>query len=247
MPTMWKAQLYTKPMLKLLNDHPLIGEILLIDNDASKADQEFLKEISKLSYFSFPEGNIFVNPAWNWGAKNAKYDKLFIVNDDVIINLLRLDQIYDAITPDKGMIGYSALSYCAYFLEEFDVKAFESLVESGYGSEISMATIDPKQYPVISGMPHEYYGSAYFLHKENYFDIPKEFKIYYGDLYIYLSNLKKGISNYVIDNGFLMTKYSSTVSTCDFAKAITLHETNIMEEVFTKYHLTDIRHQIVNK
>ena len=46
-PTMWKAE-HLKRMLPMLDAHPLIGEIILIDNDRLKTDHELLKKISKL-------------------------------------------------------------------------------------------------------------------------------------------------------------------------------------------------------
>ena len=240
-PTMWKALEYTKPFLRVLDDHPLIGEILLIDNDSTKKDDEFLQSLKKLNYWSFEEGNIFVNPAWNWGAKNAKHDKLFIINDDVLINLSQLEKIYDEITPDKGMIGFSYLSYCTYTLD-----AYETLKNSGFGEDISFESIDPRKFPKNSGMPHPFYGSAYFIHKESYFQIPKDFRIYYGDLYIYLCNLKKGNKNYMIEDGLVMTQYSSTVATSSFVKDILNHEANVMKEVLAEHGLRNIRYQILN-
>ena len=238
-PTMWKALEYTKPMLQKLDNHPLIGEIILIDNDTSKTDHEFLNQLSKLTYVSFEQGNIFVNPAWNHGAKIAKFDKLFIINDDVLINLIQLNQIYEQITPDKGMIGFSFLCYCTYTLD-----AYETLCNSGFGDEITIAPIDPREFPRSSGMPHPFYGSAYFIHKQSYYDVPDEFKIHYGDLYIYLSNLKNGNANYVIEDGLVMTQYSSTVSS-DFAKKILNHEAEILKDVFAKHGLKDIRYNLI--
>ena len=234
-PTMWKATEYTAAFLRALDDHPLVGEIILIDNDQTKKEESLLQSLNKLNYFSFEEGNIFVNPAWNFGAKTAKYDKLFIINDDVLINLSQLQKIYDEITPDKGMIGFSFLSYCTYTLE-----AYDSLCNSGFGEEIYLEPADPRQYPKSSGMPHPFYGSAYFIHKESYYEIPKEFKIYYGDLFIYLSNLKIGKKNYTIEDGLVMTQYSSTVATASFVKDILTYENDIMAEILNKYDLRNI-------
>jgi hypothetical protein len=237
-PTMWKPQ-HMLRMLPMLDAHSLVGEIILIDNDTSKTNKEFLKTISKLNYWSFEDGNIFVNPAWNIGAKIAKYDKLFILNDDCLINLAKLDLIYDQITPENGMIGFSFLSYCTYTIE-----AFDSLSQSGFGEEISFEIIDPRMYPTRSGMPHPFYGSAYFTHKENYHVIPEDLKIHYGDLFNYVSNLKKGIHNYTIEDGLVMTNYSSTVSS--ISKDILNHEANIMKQVFEKHALTNIKYTIPN-
>lgn len=240
-PTMWKAMEYTTQFLRALDDHPLVGEILLIDNDQTKKDDDLLKTITKLNYWTFEEKNIYVNPAWNFGAKNAKFDKLFIINDDVLVNLSQMEKLYDEITPDKGMIGFSYMSYCTYTLD-----AYDTLKNSGFGEDISLEIIDPRQYPKNSGMPHPFYGSAYFIHKESYFEIPKEFRIYYGDLYIYLCNLKKGNKNYVVEDGLVMTQYSSTVATSSFVREILVHESSIMKEILAEHGLRNIRYQIIS-
>jgi hypothetical protein len=235
-PTMWKPP-HLSLMLPILNDHPLIGEIIIIDNDRSKTDHELLKKINKLVYWSFAEGNIFVNPAWNWGAKVAKYDKLFILNDDCMINLQELDKIYDAITPEIGMLGFSKLSYCTYTLD-----SYETLANSGFGLDLEIKIIDPREYPQTSGMPHAFYGSAYFIHKSNYIPIPEEFKIYYGDLFLYVSFLKRNIHNYIIENGLVMTYTSTTVST--IAKELIQKESSILKEKFAELGLKDIKYTI---
>lgn len=237
-PTMWRAIEHLSRMLPILDDHPLIGEILLIDNDRSKTNHDLLKNIKKLTYWSFEEGNIYVNPAWNFGAKNAKYDKLFILNDDCVVNLTGLETIYDEINPNNGMIGFSFLSYCTYTLD-----AFETLRGNGFGEDISLEIIDPRAYPSRSGMPHPFYGSAYFIHRDSYHTIPDDFKIYYGDLYIYVSNLKNNIPNLVIEDGLVMTVYSSTVSALPILKILN-HEANILKDVFAKHGLKNIKYEI---
>lgn len=233
---MWKPE-HMKRMLPMLDQHELIGEIILIDNDQSKTDQELLKKLNKLVYWTYGQ-NVYVNPAWNRGANLAKYDKLFFLNDDCLINIKELDKIYEEITPDKGIIGYSKLSYCTYTID-----AFDSLVDSGFGDDVYIEPLDPREYPQHSGMPHMCYGSAMFMHKDNYHPIPSDFRIYYGDLYIYLMNLKKGIHNYHIENGLVMTYVSSTVNSKSIAKEILLHEANILKEKFAEYGLKGIKYQ----
>lgn len=235
-PTMWKADHLAK-MMPVLDQNPFIGEIILIDNDRTKTNHDLLKQTSKLSYWSFDEGNIYVNPAWNFGASVAKHDKLFILNDDCMINLEKLEEIYKFITPDIGMLGFSSLSYCTYTLD-----AYETLRGSGFGAEISFEIIDPAKYPNRSGMPHPFYGSAFFIHKSNYHVIPQDFKIYYGDLFIYISNLKNGKHNYTIEDGLVMTYYSTTVST--MGKEIINQEAKILKDVFQSYGLKDIRYKL---
>lgn len=236
-PTMWKPQ-HMLRMLPMLDAHPLIGEIILIDNKIEDANEEFLSSLNKLVYLPQKE-NIFVNPAWNLGVQVAKYDKLFILNDDCLVNLKTLESIYNFITPEIGMLGYSKLSYCAYTIDAFDM-----MCESGFGDDISFEPINPEFYFENSGMPHIYYGSAFYIHKQNYYQIPEVFRINYGDLYIYLKNLKNGIHNYTIEDGFVMTMVSGTVSTITYSLLET--EENALKQIFAEHGLKDIKYTIPN-
>lgn len=235
-PTMWKPP-HLEKMLPLLDRHPLIGEIIIIDNDRTKTNHELLKKNSKLKYFTFDGGNIFVNPAWNCGANVSKYDKLFILNDDCLVNLVSLNQIYDMIIPENGLLGFSEHSYCNYELDSFDL-----LCNAGYGSNLIIKQIDPGDYKKTTGMPHFYYGSAMFIHKKNYYKIPENLKIYYGDLMLYLMNLKNGIMNYMINNGLVMSKPSYTVS--EFSTEILRKESAIVKEEFKVLGIDSVSYKI---
>lgn len=235
-PTMWKPPHLNK-MLPILDRHSLIGEIILIDNDRTKTNHNLLKKISKLRYYSFSQENIFVNPAWNCGAQVSKYDKLFILNDDCLVNLISLDKIYDMIIPENGILGFSEESYCNYELDAFDL-----LCSAGYGSNLIIKEINPGEYKKTTGMPHFYYGSAMFIHKKNFVKIPENLKIYYGDLFIYLMNLQKNLFNYMISNGLVMSKPSYTVS--DFSTKILKAESELVRNEFKVWGIDSVSYKI---
>lgn len=221
-PTMWKAPHLMK-MLPLLENHSLIGEVLIIDNDTSKTNEDIHK-YSKVVHLPQKE-NIYVNPAWNLGVKTAKFDKLCFLNDDVVFNVNCLDTLYDLITPERGLLGFSEASYCGFSPELYD-----TLVSSEIGSDVHLQETNIYENESTSGMPHVYYGCVMFLHKERFFFIPQEFKIYFGDLFVYLMNaftinqgeeiapnlrlvtkFHKPVRNYTIEDGLVITKMSSTV------------------------------------
>jgi len=237
-PTMWRPP-HLSVMLPMLDRNPLIGEIILVDNDIKKTNHKLLEKISKLRYYSFTEGNIFVNPAWNCGADVSKYDKLFFLNDDCVVNLVSLRKIYDMILPENGILGFSEHSYCNYELDCYNL-----LASAGYGSNIIIKEINPGEYKKMSGMPHFYYGSAMFMHKKNYHVIPDNLKVYFGDLVIYLSNLKNGLFNYMIHNGLIMSKPSYTVSTV--TKDILKQDNDAIKEIIKSMNLNNIKYRVRN-
>lgn len=242
-PTMWKPPHLMK-MLPILEDHSLIGEVIIIDNDTSKTNTDIHK-YSKVVHVPQKE-NIYVNPAWNLGVSLAKFDKLCFLNDDVIFNTQCIDTLYDLITPKRGLMGFSEASYCG-----FTPELFETLVQSGIGSDVSLEETNIYENETTSGMPHAYYGCVMFLHKQRFFKIPDEFKIYFGDLFVYLMNafaINRGeeiapgvklvtkayepVKNYTIEDGLVLTKMSSTVKS--FNEQIDKEKT-IFYDVFARH------------
>lgn len=222
-PTMWRAQ-HIQYMLPMLDKHPLIGEIILIDNEKQSANLELINSIKKLVYLP-QEQNIFVNPAWNLGAQLSKNNVLMFLNDDCLVNLNGLYKVYNEIDASKGLFGFSELSYCGLAIEMFDSLKRNSMgdyvtIEESYGTD------------ELSGMPHFSYGSVMLCHKESYYEIPEEFKIYFGDLFIYTMNRVKGKKNYVIEDGLVLTKMSSTVSS---ANPQIEKERQVFYDVFKRY------------
>ena len=82
-PTIWRSA-YTRELLSKLNEEPLVGEIILIDNAPKKIAHEFSR-LEKLVHLP-QKSNIYVNPAWNLGVNRAKYAQICICNDDVLFN-----------------------------------------------------------------------------------------------------------------------------------------------------------------
>jgi len=97
--TMWKCDRFQQT-LRELSKHPLIGEIILIDNTANDLKIELPKLIHILE-----RKNTYINPAWNKGVSLAKYDKLLVLNDDLWFDWNILDILESHITEEVGMIG----------------------------------------------------------------------------------------------------------------------------------------------
>lgn len=202
-PTMWKAP-HIHHMLPLLNKHSLVTEIILVDNNIAHANVDLIQKFNKLVYLP-QEQNIYVNPAWNLGAKVSKNDRLFFLNDDCLVNLDFLFDVARYVTDENGLFGFSEMSYCNIAIEMFTI-----MKNSGFGDYVTIE--ESSGTDDNSGMPHPAYGSAMLCHKESYQEIPEEFKIYYGDLFLYSLNRIRGKTNYVIEDGLVLTQMSTTVS-----------------------------------
>ena len=76
---MWKCKRVLRSLLDM-EQSPLIGEIIVIDNNREDTPQ--FRDLKKLKILT-QESNIYVNPAWNLGAKHAKFYNLCFLNDDI--------------------------------------------------------------------------------------------------------------------------------------------------------------------
>lgn len=222
-PTMWKAY-HTPFLLKSLSEHSIIDEIIIIDNDISKTNKDILN-LPKIVHLPQKE-NQFVNPSWNIGVKNAKNDRICLCNDDCVINLNFLESFEKEITSDKGLIGFAESSFLHDRNDNLD--RFDELRAKGFGNSVTLKErVDP--------MPHICYGVCMFVHKQSYYEIPDDFKIYFGDLFVYVLNkLKYNKPNYVLENGLICTKMSSTV--LNFQSQIE-NERKVFYDVFKRYGL----------
>jgi hypothetical protein len=182
--TMWKCERF-RETLSELNEHPLIGEIILIDN--SEIEVEPLN-LNKLNHIK-EEKNTYINPAWNKGVSLAKYDKLLILNDDVWMDWGILDILSEYITPSIGAIGFAGN---AIDLEE---------------------TTDMMLTPVTHRYGN--FGVAMFIHKASWMPIPEEMKLWGGDDWIFVKNRNSGKPNFKLEGMKLYGEISGTLENAD--------------------------------
>ena len=151
--TMWKCNRFQQT-LRELSKHPLVGEIILIDNTSNDLKIELPKLIHIL------EGkNTYINPAWNKGVSLAKYDKLLVLNDDLWFDWNILSTLESYVNEEVGMIGMAE--------ENFDNPS----------NEFGLEPINHRN----GG-----FACAFFIHKNNWIDIPFEMKLWGGDDWLFV-------------------------------------------------------------
>jgi glycosyltransferase involved in cell wall biosynthesis len=193
MPTLWKGEYY-KRMLPILNDHELVAEIIIINNDVNSTDTEILK-LSKVRHLP-QQTNIYVNPAWNLGVEESTQDVICLYSDDVLFDIKCLEMIYEKCKPENGMVGFS--------LETISEKSDDLNFLSS-----QLASWETMQVTPCTFM-HYRFGICLFMHKNAYFKIPEEYKIYYGDTHLFDQNVLNGRQNYKVDACAVATKMKST-------------------------------------
>jgi hypothetical protein len=173
--------------IKLISKNKHVGEIIIIDN-ASELNID-LNGIDKIIHIKEPT-NTFVNPAWNKGVRLAKYDKIFLANDDVITDWSLLDMIYPHITEEVGIIGPSDICW-------------DPNKTSRNGNI---------EFKEINYRP-SCYGCVMFFHKKSYTPIPEEIKVHYGDDWIFNRSNKP---NFQFFNWVLTGESEQTSGKSDF-------------------------------
>lgn len=133
-PTMWYSDRIIRN-LSNLNDCEWVGEIILIDNNPSLKPKEI--PFSKVKYLTKGD-NIFVNPSWNWGVEESKYQNICISNDDVVFNT----DIFQWIQPqlDGGIFGMSTQNYYYRVDKPYEVRKIHS---RGWGWGCLLLSIKP--------------------------------------------------------------------------------------------------------
>ena len=84
-PTMWKEQKLVEYISSYV-ENPFIQKIIIIDNNHIERPKSDIFKHEKIELVSYRR-NIYVNPAWNFGVRDSKYDLVCIMNDDIIFNI----------------------------------------------------------------------------------------------------------------------------------------------------------------
>lgn len=170
-PTLQKNKTLLHRLVASLQRDEAVSEIIIIDNSNTGIDCEN----RKLRVIS-PGENIFVNPAWNLGVKEAKEEIVALLNDDITIPENFCRNVASAMTPEMGIVGISA-----------------EYVIGNQGEPMPPETTSLQLEP-----GGNVYGVALFFYKASYVEIPQEMKIFCGDTWLIHQTAKLGKPHYKI-------------------------------------------------
>lgn len=181
----------------------VIGEVIIINNNVAKTPTHTVLNHEKIRMYN-QEKNIFVNPAWNLGVSLAKYDKICVLSDDVLIDLRLFIEADRFITSKIGILGIG-LKYDVFRLhnQQFDMAKIENVIVTG--------NLKFKAFGETSEALG--FGSLFFIHKDNWIEIPSEFKLYWGDTWIFELQTALGRLNYFINDCFYYSPWHMAVKT----------------------------------
>lgn len=161
-PTLQKDKTTLTNLVTSLVKDIVVKEIIIIDN--SLKGFNFNNEKVRVI---IPKENLFVNPSWNLGTKEAKSEYICLANDDIIIPENLCTNVLNEISDRHGIIGANP----NYVINT-------SYQENNTNS--TKITLDKIKYE----RPFNF-GIIMFLKKNTYKKIPNDLKIFYGDDWLF--------------------------------------------------------------
>ena len=175
-PTLQKEVELLNNLIETLNNDDNVSEIILIDNST----KGYHFESQKLKVI-VPKENLFVNPSWNLGVKEAKEDVVALLNDDITIPYGFCGKVVEQMNPQMGIVGFHR-----------DYIENSKVIQSA--PELSDLMLE-KAYGRCG-----FFGTAMFFYKTSYIEIPEDIKIFWGDDWLFYQNKKRKKQNYFISN-----------------------------------------------
>ena len=163
----------------------MVDEILIIDN--SLQNYSFINEKVRVIV---PQENLFVNPSWNLGVREARNEYVCLANDDIRIPNNFCTKVLEKFSDDFGVVGMDNAYVTNTRNKDNKVVIDINKVELNDSREVNFK---PVKYRTHN------FGIMMFFKKENYVEIPEDLKIFYKkDLLsaAYASNLDELIIKY---------------------------------------------------
>lgn len=186
-PTLWRAKEITLKLIEMLEQSPFVFEIVLIDNSKKPPALNGFKKLYHIKEYR----NTYYCPAVNKGVALSSSSYICICNDDVLVRDSVHSIALDHLNKDIGIIGL------ANFVE-------------GYSYDPTRETKIKRVFKREQG-----FACIYYIHKDNWINIPKELKIYFGDDY-QLDNIQK--PHFAITNPDIRGLISKTSNDPEFDK-----------------------------
>lgn len=184
-PTIQKNRAVLDKVVARLNEDDSVSEILIINN--AQAPMSVSNDAAKFKIFNMSQ-NIFVNPAWNLGIQNIQNDIFLIINDDILPVKDFVTKVIESGILDKKTTGLVGIN--PDFINQNDRTTTVNIdYPEENGCTLSFVTMN--NYRNTGD-----WGSAFFGRKKNYYMIPNELRIIFGDNYLLYKNLSNAKLNY---------------------------------------------------
>lgn len=168
-PTLQNNLKVLEHLVQNLDKDSAVGEIIIIDNSLKGLNLQ-----SEKVRVIIPQENLMVNPSWNLGMENAKFDYFGILNDDIMVPEDFCGTMLSFITPDCGILGVDT----------------KFIINNRHNADKIESLKFPKRKLRLKKVKKRnlWFGIAMFGHKSSYRHIPDDIKVWYGDDYLFYTN-----------------------------------------------------------
>ena len=188
-------------------------ELIIIDNKNS----EYTNNSDKITIIK-PNKNLYVNPSWNLGVSIAKGDYICLLNDDIIFNIKTLKKGLDQLLLIDSNFGI----FASHILEGWNKR----LAMNKDDDQITIKELDVRVWG---------FGMLMLMKKENYYMIPPEFKVFFGDDFLHAINTDLlGKKSYWADGMSYSGQFSASSSEEEIGKDYMIKEAAIWPEVIER-------------
>lgn len=190
-----------------------ITEITIIDNTEDKIgiEKEYLHHPKIIIVNGYD--NLYVNAAWNLGARLAENDILLFVNDDIFCPKDLVTAAELLLGEDVGLVTYTTSNFVEDegILNDAGVKSRELSSIKGYLEQIRNMY---DNYGLKILKTFRRHGMFMMMRKEDWVPIPDDLIIWCGDDWIYQSLKEKGKYPIQLYPFFVYHQHGGSV-TCD--------------------------------
>ena len=206
-PTVQKKLEVLKKLVQLLDEDTSVDEIFVINN---KPDTPLeLYHSDKLKIYT-PESNLYVNPSWNLGISKIKNENFVLMNDDLLIGKDFCKKIVESDIFNSEITGIIGVHPASIVLHEISCETLD----------IPESSNEPVFKDLTRYLETGDWGIAIFGKKKNYYKIPDDLKIIYGDNYLLYKNLMNNKKNFSVSNLPVNHIHSSSSASREFSKIV---------------------------
>ena len=166
-PTLQKNLPVLLNLIQSLVKDDSVKEIIIIDNSLKGLDYP-----NKKVRVIIPDRNLYVNPSWNLGVKEAKGEIVGLLNDDIMIAKNFCSDVIKQMNRSMGLVGMNSGDY---IITTNEIK----------NPEKTNLYLEKTKYMDMS------FGVMMFFYKDTYPFIPDKLKIVYGDVWLYYQYKKQ--------------------------------------------------------
>lgn len=167
-PTLQKNLPVLLNLIQSLVKDDSVKEIIIIDNSLKGLDYP-----NKKVRVIIPDRNLYVNPSWNLGVKEAKGEIVGLLNDDIAIADNFCFDVVKRMNRSMGLVGVNSGGY---------IITKDEIINNPEKTELFL---EKTKYMDM------YYGVMMFFYKDTYPSIPDNLKIVYGDVWLYYQYKKQ--------------------------------------------------------